>query len=400
VDRIVRLVERFEVFRRRRGRSFEPLNIHEVLDHVRRLAKNGFAAQGIRFIEEFDPSLPPVHGNRDQLVQVLLNLVKNAAEAIGERAAKRGNRPLHRLPPRRPCFVPSSGERISLPLEVCVIDNGPGIARHLVPHLFDPFVTTKSERNWPRSCNGRKDRKRPRRRHRMRRVKRGTRFRMLLPVMKARPAAVEAEERPCPTGRTILVADDDAAIRTVVTQALTRAGYEVRATGTAGVLWRWVAAGEGDLVITDVVMPDENIFDVLPRIRHMRPDLPVIVMSAQNTFMTAIKASERGAYRLPAQAVRSQRTGQPGRRARWPPPRPVGRRSGEEPPDDIPLVGRSPAMQDIYRVLARLMQTDLTVIITGEAAPARNWWRGRCMISASASAGRSSPSTWRPSRRT
>ena len=94
----------------------------------------------------------------------------------------------------------------------------------------------------------------------------------------------------------ILVADDDAAIRTVLNQALSRAGYEVRSTGNAATLWRWVSEGEGDLVITDVVMPDENAFDLLPRIKKLRPDLPVMVMSAQNTFMTAIRASERGAY--------------------------------------------------------------------------------------------------------
>ena len=98
-----------------------------------------------------------------------------------------------------------------------------------------------------------------------------------------------------PSGH-ILLADDDAAIRTVLNQALSRAGYEVRSTGNAATLWRWVAQGEGDLVITDVVMPDENAFDLLPRIKKLRPDLPIIVMSAQNTFMTAIKASERGAY--------------------------------------------------------------------------------------------------------
>ena len=98
-----------------------------------------------------------------------------------------------------------------------------------------------------------------------------------------------------PSGH-ILVADDDAAIRTVLNQALSRAGYEVRSTGTVAGLWRWVAAGEGYLVITDVVMPDDNAFELLPRIKRLRPDLPIIVMSAQNTFMTAIKASERGAY--------------------------------------------------------------------------------------------------------
>ncbi len=94
----------------------------------------------------------------------------------------------------------------------------------------------------------------------------------------------------------IIVADDDAAIRTVLNQALSRAGYEVRSTGNCATLWRWVAQGEGDLVITDVVMPDENVFDLLPRIKRVRPELPIIVMSAQNTFMTAIRASERGAY--------------------------------------------------------------------------------------------------------
>src|SRR3989440_7333097 len=94
----------------------------------------------------------------------------------------------------------------------------------------------------------------------------------------------------------ILVADDDGAIRTVLNQALSRAGYNVRLTSNAATLWRWVSEGEGDLVITDVVMPDENAFDLLPRIKRVRPELPIVVMSAQNTFMTAIRASERGAY--------------------------------------------------------------------------------------------------------
>ena len=94
----------------------------------------------------------------------------------------------------------------------------------------------------------------------------------------------------------ILVADDDAAIRTVLNQALSRAGYEVRSTGNAATLWRWISQGDGDLIISDVLLPDESAFDLLPRIKKARPDLPIIVMSAQNTFMTAIRASERGAY--------------------------------------------------------------------------------------------------------
>ena len=165
---------------------------------------------------------------------------------------------------------------------------------------------------------------------------------------------------------SILVADDDAAIRTVLNQALSRAGYEVRSTGNAATLWRWVSQGDGDLVITDVVMPDENAFDMLPRIKKARPELPVVVMSAQNTFMTAIRASEKGAYEyLPKPFDLKELIAIVGRAMTE--PKGKGRRSNEIETDEIPLVGRSPAMQDIYRVLARLMQTDLTVMISGES---------------------------------
>ena len=165
----------------------------------------------------------------------------------------------------------------------------------------------------------------------------------------------------------ILVADDDAAIRTVLNQALSRAGYSVRLTSNAATLWRWVSEGEGDLVITDVVMPDENAFDLLPRIKRLRPELPIVVMSAQNTFMTAIRASERGAYEyLPKPFDLKELIAIVGRALSEPKTRRHDN-APNEPGDNIPLVGRSPAMQDIYRVLARLMQTDLTVMIAGES---------------------------------
>ena len=168
------------------------------------------------------------------------------------------------------------------------------------------------------------------------------------------------------TKATILVADDDAAIRTVLNQALTRAGYEVRITSNATTLWRWVSAGEGDLVITDVVMPDENAFDFLPRIRRARPNLPVLVMSAQNTFMTAIRASEAGAYDyLPKPFDLTEMIGTIGRALSE--PKKVSGQPESETSEGMPLVGRSAAMQEIYRVLARLMQTDLTLMITGES---------------------------------
>ena len=123
---------------------------------------------------------------------------------------------------------------------------------------------------------------------------RRTAFRILMPAHSG--AAPDDDVRGCGMTATILVADDDAAIRTVLNQALSRAGYTVRLTSNAATLWRWVAEGEGDVVITDVVMPDGNAFDLIPRIKRTRPTLPIVVMSAQNTFMTAIRASEKGAY--------------------------------------------------------------------------------------------------------
>ncbi|MFZ0607984.1 MAG: nitrogen regulation protein NR(II) [Xanthobacteraceae bacterium] len=142
-DRIVKLVDRMEVFTDERPVERETINIHVVLEHVKRLAQSGFARQ-IKFIEDYDPSLPPVLANRDQLIQVFLNLIKNAAEAIGENtsggeiALTTAFRPGVRL------SLPGANARVALPLEFCVRDNGPGVPEELMPHLFDPFVTTKT----------------------------------------------------------------------------------------------------------------------------------------------------------------------------------------------------------------------------------------------------------------
>ncbi|MDE2240176.1 MAG: nitrogen regulation protein NR(I) [Rhodospirillales bacterium] len=168
---------------------------------------------------------------------------------------------------------------------------------------------------------------------------------------------------------TVLVADDDRSIRTVLTQALGRAGYQVRATSSAATLWRWVEDGEGDVVITDVIMPEENGLDLIPRIRRIRPELPVIVMSAQSTLTTAVQATQRGAFEyLPKPfdltdllAVVERALNQPmalAAQAEAP------KSSSDE---QMPLIGRSPAMQEIYRVIARLTTTDLTVMINGES---------------------------------
>ena len=163
----------------------------------------------------------------------------------------------------------------------------------------------------------------------------------------------------------VLVADDDAAIRTVVRQALTRAGHEVKTVDSNAALWKLVDAGEGDVVVTDVVLPDGDGLTAIPRLLARRPGLPIIVMSAQNTLSTAVRATEQGAFDyLPkpfdidalARAVASALAA-----------------SGHilEPlvaaGDDLPLIGRSPAMQEVYRTIARVVATDLSVMILGES---------------------------------
>jgi two-component system, NtrC family, nitrogen regulation response regulator GlnG len=167
---------------------------------------------------------------------------------------------------------------------------------------------------------------------------------------------------------TVLVADDDAAIRTVVRQALLRAGHDVRTTDTAAGLWRMVEEGLGDVIVTDVVLPDADGLDAVPRILARRPNLPVIVMSAQNTLSTAVRATQNGAFeylpkpfdineltRVVASAL-EQVSASRG---------PVETGSGVD--ERLPLLGRSAAMQEVYRIIARVVPTDLSVLIFGES---------------------------------
>ncbi len=167
--------------------------------------------------------------------------------------------------------------------------------------------------------------------------------------------------------RCILVADDDRAIRTVLSQALTRAGYAVRATSSASTLWRWVEDGEGDLVITDVVMPDENGLDLLPRMKRVRPDLRVLVMSAQSTFTTALKAAQRGAFEYLPKPFDLKELLAVVERALASPASAKAADEEDGSEERLPLIGRSAAMQEIYRTVARLTTADLTVMVTGES---------------------------------
>ncbi|KEO51926.1 sigma-54-dependent Fis family transcriptional regulator [Thioclava pacifica] len=174
---------------------------------------------------------------------------------------------------------------------------------------------------------------------------------------------------------TVLVADDDRTIRTVLTQALTRAGCKVHATASLVTLMRWVEEGKGDLVISDVIMPDGNGLEALPKISEERPGLPVIVISAQNTIMTAIQAAEAEAFDylpkpfdLPDLMKRAQKALEQKRRA------PVSTKPGEPLSEggDLPLVGRTAAMQELYRLVARVMNADLPVLISGESGTGKS----------------------------
>ncbi|GGH25369.1 two-component system, NtrC family, nitrogen regulation response regulator GlnG [Cribrihabitans marinus] len=173
---------------------------------------------------------------------------------------------------------------------------------------------------------------------------------------------------------TVLVADDDRTIRTVLTQALTRAGCKVHATSSLTTLMRWVGEGKGDVVISDVVMPDGNGLEMLPKIAQDRPGLPVIVISAQNTIMTAIQAAEAEAYDylpkpfdLPDLMKRTSRALSQRQRSQ-----PAPERDETERPEDLPLVGRTPVMQALYRVVAKVMNTDIAVLVSGESGTGKS----------------------------
>ncbi len=170
-------------------------------------------------------------------------------------------------------------------------------------------------------------------------------------------------------GKKILIADDDSSIRLVLSQSFTRLGYQVRATGNASTLLKWVSEGEGDLVITDVMMPDENVFDVLPRIRKERPKLPVIIMSAQNTLLTAVNAAEIGAFDyVPKPFDLDDMTALARRALARPVDQEATRAQARAMRDErLPLIGRSAPMQEVYRTVARLVGADLTVLILGES---------------------------------
>ena len=165
---------------------------------------------------------------------------------------------------------------------------------------------------------------------------------------------------------TVLIADDDKAICMVLERAIRTQGYEPLVTDNGKSLMQWVESGKGNVVITDVLMPGGNGLETLERIKSFRPDLPVIVISAQNTLMTAVRASQLGAYEYLPKPFDLDKLVQCVQRAMShdtdrAPERPLETIEGSQ------IIGRAPAMQEIYRTLARVMNVDLTVMITGES---------------------------------
>ena len=169
---------------------------------------------------------------------------------------------------------------------------------------------------------------------------------------------------------TIIIADDDVSIRTVLTQAVSRAGCRVKSTGAISTLWRWIEEGEGDALILDVVLPDGDALDILPALKKKRPDMPVIVISANNTILTTIRASESGAYEYfpkPFDIKKILSTLNKALLKKFSnnyKPEKI-EHSPKEFKVDLPLIGRSQSMQEVYRIIARLINTDLTVMIIG-----------------------------------
>jgi two-component system nitrogen regulation response regulator GlnG len=168
---------------------------------------------------------------------------------------------------------------------------------------------------------------------------------------------------------TILLAEDDASLRFVLSQALAKEGYTVKATGSVGALTKWVREGEGNLVLSDVYMGEESVFNALPAMRAARADLPIIVMSAQSTVATALSATTAGAYEYVPKpfdleqllaTVRRALAGGPDAKTR-------AQSSKAQKEEKLPLIGRSPAMQDVYRTMARVANADITVLIEGES---------------------------------
>ncbi len=175
--------------------------------------------------------------------------------------------------------------------------------------------------------------------------------------------------------KTVLLAEDDASIRLVVSQALAAEGFGVRATASADALERWIREGQGDVVVTDVYLGDEPIFERLSSLKLARPQLPFIVMSAQNTILTAAAAADHGAFDYLPKPFDLDTMIETVRRALRSAEKahalgPEARRSMDEA--GLPLIGRSEAMQDVYRIITRVMNTDLTVLIEGEAGTGKD----------------------------
>ena len=176
----------------------------------------------------------------------------------------------------------------------------------------------------------------------------------------------------------VIIADDDRSLRMILAQALSRAGCKVRATGTLSTLWRWLEDGEGEVLVTDVMMPDGDTIELIPRIKKKRPDMPIIVMSAKNNLNTAMRANQFGAYQyLPKpfdlkDLISSVNTAIKLRKSSSPELKDNLSSNDNHLEDNLPIVGSSPVMQNIYRILSKVINTDFNILIEGKSGTGKN----------------------------
>ncbi len=177
---------------------------------------------------------------------------------------------------------------------------------------------------------------------------------------------------------SVIIADDDRSLRMILAQALSRAGCKVRATGTLSTLWRWLEDGEGEVLVTDVMMPDGDTIELIPRIKKKRPEMPIIVMSAKNNINTAMRANQFGAYQyLPKpfdlkDLVSSVNTAMKIKLSSSPSLKNNLSNVDSHLEDNLPIVGSSPVMQNVYRILSKLINTDFNILIEGKSGTGKN----------------------------
>ncbi len=358
VDRIARMIDRMQKLGSRQVDPLEPVNLHEVIRNALGVVRSVEGAPAVTFTEEFDPSLPPVIASKDALQQVMINLLGNARDACaGEEEPVVSIRTRYVTGLVMNVLRRGRGRAVSLPIEIAISDNGPGIDPAIAERVFEPFVTSKKGgqglglalvRKLVRDMDGRIAHERDRR---------------VRPDPVPDPSC-RSERRRMTEAKRILVVEDDPAIATVIVSALESEGYEVdRCAGIAG-RNALLEGGRYAAMLTDVMLEDGDGIAALDTVRELAPSMPFIVLSAQNTLDTAVRASENEAFEYFPKPFDLDELLRAVRQAAGAGASAV---ADDAAGDGMPLVGRSQAMQAVFRMIARVLRNDLTVLVTGES---------------------------------